>query len=287
MSATANLEPRPRLRRPSLAEATLHGGLTLFVESFKRYFFSKRSIVLSLLFLVPAGLIVLVRTLARPEVSSTQRFFDHLEYVTILTFMPTALLAFAALLNSVGVIQDEIEEQTLTYLLLRPTPRWMIYLAKLLAAGLATTILACAFHAASYFAAFAGTGQLGHALAYKLPPSMGALALSAIAYTSVFGLVGLLLQRSLVVGICYIVIFEGVLASIPFNFRSYTVIYYFRVLCQRWLGVPADFWGLEPTNIPDASRCIITLLAASAVLGLLGAIYTQRKEFRMKTPAGA
>jgi ABC-2 type transport system permease protein len=286
MTATADIEPRQRLRKPSLGEAALHGGLTLFVESFKRYFFSKRSIVLSLLFLVPAALTVLVRSLARPEISSSERFFDHIEYVTILTFMPTALLSFAALLNSVGLIQDEIEEQTLTYLLLRPTPRWTIYIAKLLAAALATTILACAFLAVSYLCLYVSSDYFDRVSGH-LPKAMGALALTAVAYTSFFGLLGLLVKRSLVIGVVYIVVFEGILASIPFNFRSYTVIYYFRVMCHHWLGVPADFWGLQPTNIPDASRCVYTLLIASVVFALLGAFYTQRKEFRMKTPAGA
>jgi ABC-2 type transport system permease protein len=260
----------------------MHGGWTLFLESFRRYFFSKRSIVLSLLFVAPAVMIVLGRWLEDSPV-----FDPEIEFVVILTFAPTALLSFAALLNAVGLIQDEIEEQTLTYLLLRPTPRWVIYLAKLLAAALTTVILACSFQLVSYVAAFSGTEHFSDAMRNRMPATMFALALTATAYTAVFGLLGLLLRRSLIVGICYIVVFEGILASIPFNFRSYTVIYYFRVMCHHWLGVPADFWGLQPTNIPDASRCVYTLLIASVVFALLGAFYTQRKEFRMKTPAGA
>ena len=47
--------------------------------------------------------------------------------------MPHTLVPLTALLYATGMIHDEIEEQTLTYLLVRPLPKWGIYLTKLLA----------------------------------------------------------------------------------------------------------------------------------------------------------
>jgi ABC-2 type transport system permease protein len=289
MSATPERLTPARLRKPSLGEAAMHGGWTLFVESFKRYAWSKRSLVLALLFAMPSVLVMLVRMLNRDPDAGSLKELQGVERSVILTFAPTTLLSFAALLNAAGLIQDEIEEQTLTYLLLRPTPRWMIYLAKLLAATLATVILACVFHTISYLCLYSGRSEGTDALRTSLPASMAALALATAAYSSVFGLIGLVLKRSLVVGVLYIVIFEGILALIPFNFRNYTIAYHFRVLCHHWVDVPADFWGLlTNTNVvPYASSSATILLSAAAVFAFLGAVYTQRKEFRMKTPAGA
>jgi ABC-2 type transport system permease protein len=289
MSASQERLSPARLRKPSLGEAALHGGWTLFVESFKRYLFSKRTLVLSLLFAMPSALILLARTLGRSDVVGGLNWIHEVERAVILTFAPTALLSFAALLNAAGLIQDEIEEQTLTYLLLRPTPRWLIYIAKLAAAMLVTVILACLFHMISYLSLCVGLEHGWEVLSDSMPASMAAIALTATAYSAVFGLIGLLLKRSLVVGVLYIVIFEGILASIPFNFRSYTIVYYFRILCHRWVGVPESFWGLPATStdIPTATSCITILLSTAAVVAAIGAIYTQRKEFRMKTPAGA
>ena len=48
----------------------------------------------------------------------------------MLNFIPHALAPLAALLYSAGIIQDEVEDQTLTYLLLRPLPRWALYLGQ-------------------------------------------------------------------------------------------------------------------------------------------------------------
>jgi ABC-2 type transport system permease protein len=279
-----------RLRKPSLGEAAMHGGWSLFVESFKRYFFSKRSVVLSLLFLVPSALIVLIRSVDDSPNVGTLQWFRSVETGILLNFAPTVLLSFACLLNAVGLIQDEIEEQTLTYLLLRPTPRWMIYLSKYLAATLTTVLLACFFHTVGFLCLYLGTDHLGDVLSTNLPKSMAAVALAAVAYSAVFGMIGLLLKRSLIVGVLYIVIFEGVLAMIPFNFRSYTIIYYFRVLSIDWVGVDPNFWGMTPTAsqpLPAASHCVLVLILTAAVFALLGAYYVQRKEFRMKTPAGA
>lgn len=289
MSAASERMSPARLRKPSLREAAMHGGWTLFVESFKRYAFSKRSMVVSLLFAVPSALIVLERALGSRDIAGSLEELQTIERNVILTFAPTTLMSFAALLNAAGLIQDEIEEQTLTYLLLRPTPRWLIYLSKLAAATLTTVILACLFHAAAYVSLYAGSPYAGEALSASMPASMAALALTATAYSAFFGLIGLIVKRSLVVGILYIVIFEGILSRIPFNFRSYTIVYYFRVLCHRWLGVPDSYWALPetPSEIPAAATCILVLLCAAAVFAVLGAVYTNRKEFRMKTPAGA
>ena len=59
-------------------------------------------------------------------------------------------MPLAALLYAAGIIQDEVEEQTLTYLLLRPLPRWALYLVKLLATLLVTSVLTAVFTAATF-----------------------------------------------------------------------------------------------------------------------------------------
>jgi ABC-2 type transport system permease protein len=224
-----------------------------------------------------------------PEGTERLSELKHIEWGVILTFAPTVLLSFAALLNSTGLIQDEIEEQTLTYLFLRPTPRWMIYLAKLVAATLTTALIAVAFQALAYVLLYSGTGRFSDALGTLIPRSAGALALTTVAYSAFFGLIGLILKRSLVVGVLYIVIFEGILAAIPFNFRTYTIVYHFRVMSYHWLGVGPEVWGMPAPSpeAPTAGGSAAALAIAAVVFASLGALYVQFKEFRMKTPAGA
>src|SRR5205085_554685 len=81
----------------------------------------RRLLILALLFLLPTVLAAIVRFAPHAPPSS------HLEFVIVFHFIPHALVPLTALLYSAGLIQDEVEEQTLTYLLLRPIPRWALF----------------------------------------------------------------------------------------------------------------------------------------------------------------
>ena len=88
----------------------------------------RRLLVLSLLFALPSVLAAVVSLLSHypPPV-------EELKFALVFNLIPHALAPLAALLYAAGIIQDEVEEQTLTYLLVRPLPRWAIYIVKLLA----------------------------------------------------------------------------------------------------------------------------------------------------------
>ena len=55
------------------------------------------------------------------------------------------LVAIIELLYASGMIPDEVEEQTLTYLLVRPLPKWAVYAVKLLATVCVVAALVAAF----------------------------------------------------------------------------------------------------------------------------------------------
>ena len=63
---------------------------------------------MAILFLVPAALAIFVRATA-PDAPAV-----HIEFVFAFMFIPQALLPLVALLYASGVIQDELEEQTIT-----------------------------------------------------------------------------------------------------------------------------------------------------------------------------
>jgi ABC-2 type transport system permease protein len=203
--------------------------------------------------------------------------------------IPHALAPLTALLYAGGIIQDEIEEQTLTYLLTRPVPRWAVYLAKLAMTVVVTSILTGFFTALTLTVIYWNTDQFwGEVLPDRALKIAALLALTQAAYCSLFAAVSLLLHRSMIVGLIYIVVFEGLLASFPTVARLLTVMYYFRVLSARWLEpAGSQEWSLDLATAPSNLRCVLTLAAASAVLVLLGAVLMMRREFRVKTPEGS
>ena len=128
---------------------------------------------------------------------------------------------------------------------------------------------------------------LGEILPWRALKIAGLLALAQVAYCSLFGAIGLFLRRSLIAGLVYIIVFEGLLVSFVAVARQLTVMYYFRLLAIDWLS-PSDsaMWNFDLATSPNSGRCVLILLGASSVFALLGAALMMRREFRMKTPEG-
>ena len=95
-------------------------------------------------------LALVVRTTA-PDVPSIA-----LEFLFSFMFVPQAVLPLLALLYASGMIQDEQEDQTLTYLLIRPISKWALYIVKLLATLTTTMAMTCVFTVLMYAAIYLG-----------------------------------------------------------------------------------------------------------------------------------
>ncbi len=271
-------------RRSASAELSALGAL--FALTVRQHTHGRRLLVLALLYLVPCALAVVLRCLPHPAPA------DSLEFALVLTLLPHGLAPLTALLYAAGVVSDEVEEQTLTYLLLRSVPRWKLYLTKLVATLCVTVVLVAGAVLALYAAIYVGTAQFW---SDALPRAFGAVAvmtLAQIGYCALFGFLGLVTRRSLIAGIVYIVAIEGVLANLDFVGRALTVVYYVRTLSLRWLNLPADLlrqcqegWGMtELAKLPSSGECVLVLLAFGVVVSLVSALRFARSEFRVKTP---
>jgi ABC-2 type transport system permease protein len=255
----------------------------LFVLTLRENLRGRRRLLLSLLFLLPSVLAVVVRLapFAPPP--------EEVEFAFVFNLIPHALATLTALLYAAGIIRDEVEGQTLTYLLLRPLPRWALYLTKLAATVLVTSALTGVFTVLTYAVVYWNTTDLwGGVLAGRALKAAAVMALAQAAYCSLFAYLGLVTRWALLVGLAYIIGFEGLLANFDFVGRRLTVMYYFRVLSVRWLDLKhVEAWSLDLTTAASARACVLTLLGVSAVLALLGAALMMRQEFRMKTPEGS
>ena len=255
----------------------------LFVLTLRQYIHGRRLLVLSVLFSLPSVLAAAVCLGARfvPPAAS-------LEFGLALNLIPHALVPLAALVYAAGIVQDDVEEQTLTYLLLRPLPRWALYLVKLLATVLVTSLLTAVFTAATLVVInLTASEPMTAGLAERALKMTGVFSLAQVAYCGLFGLMGLLTRRSIVMGVAYIILLEGLLASLDTVARRLTVMYYFRVLALRWLK-PAggNDWSIDLTTAPETQTCVLVLLGVGSVLAVAAALFFARSEFRMKTPEG-
>lgn len=254
---------------------------TLFGITVSRQLRGRRLLIFSLLFSLPIIYAVLAHRFLDPYRA------DEVESILVFGLIPQALVPLTALLFASGMVQDEVEEQTLTYFLIRPIPRWLVYLTKLAATWLVTACLTALFASCAEVTIFWGTEDFDpSALARRAAVVSGLLAISLLAYSAVFGLLGLLVRRPLVMGAVYIMVLEGAVANIDFMVRRSTIMYYVRTLSIRWLNVSAADWSIDTDDAPGAAACVITLLSIAGVLSLLGAWIFSIREFRVKTPEG-
>ena len=298
MTSAPSLATAGRFNSVSIG-ARLRACWTLYRLTLRQHFHGRRWLVVAALFLLPVGLAVLVRV-TEPDVPSAA-----LEFILAFMFIPQALLPLVALLYASGIIQDEQEDQTITYLLIRPIPKSAIYVIKLLATLTTTVGLAAIFTVLTYAAIYVGADVQPESVATRCVKAASIHALAVVAYCTLFGLMSLLTTRILVVGILYIAVVEGLLANLPFGIRLITVIYYTRIIAYRSLdfivtsprgrteNIAAEAWqldvGRDPELLehPQLSTCWMVLLIGSLVCTLLAAWLCTQREFHVKTPEKA
>ncbi len=270
----------------------------LYALTVRQHMRGKRWMVAAVLFLLPAALALVIRSVS-PDVPRR-----GLEFIFAFMFIPQALLPLVALLYASGIIQDEQEEQTITYLLIRPIRKWVLYLVKLLATLTTTVFLTAVFTGLTYVAIYWGSGEtnaVDESPLRRCIITMSIHSLSVIAYCCLFGVISLLTRRTLIAGIVYAAIFEGFLANLPLSIRLITVIYYARVIAYRSMSflvptpvgpqdIAGEAWQLgvrtdpELLEHPALGACVKVLLLASLALAAVGAWQCSRKEFHVKTP---
>src|SRR6478735_2287635 len=135
------------------------------------------------------------------------------------------LVPIMCLLIGTGVIAPEIEDGSIVYLLAKPLPRRTIVLSKLVVA----VAVAVAFNVVSIVLASEIAGDEDGRLAL----SMGvATALASIAYVAVFFMIAVLTRNSIIVGLLYALLWEGVLAGYVPGVRAVSI--------RQWALAPAE-----------------------------------------------
>jgi ABC-2 type transport system permease protein len=283
-----------QIARPSFASSGLVAIWTLYSLTIRQHLHGRRWLVMSVLLLLPAGLAILIRATATGVPSIVLEFL--LPYMLI----PQALLPIVALAYAAGIIQDEQEEQTLTYLLIRPIPRWAIYSVKLLATISTTVLLTTIFTALTFVAIYAGSHSTVEDVPIRCLKTIAVHDLTVIAYCCLFGLLSMLIRWVLLAGIMYMVVIEGLLANLPLGVRLITVIYYGRSIAYqslpfkftedgRTVNLAADAWHFDPDSTAamlSIPTCVAVLIFASLAFAGIGSMLCARREFHVKTPGG-
>ncbi|MFC0503369.1 ABC transporter permease [Micromonospora costi] len=159
------------------------------------------------------------------------------------------VLPVVALIVGTGVLGAEIDDGTVVHILTKPLPRWQIVLPKLaVATGVTAATVAVPLYVAGVLA---DSVRLGLALA-------AAACLGALAYSALFLALSLLTRRPVLLGLVYVLIWEGLLG----NFVSGTKV----LSIQQYVIALAD--RLAPTGLLETSVSVPVAAVMTALVSV-------------------
>lgn len=231
----------------------------LFRLSLRQLMGPWRLLLLFLFAALPVGLALLLTLLQGEDETSNSGYVNFVDSLLISAVMPVTSLVLAT-----SAFGNEVEDKTLNYLVLRPVPRYQIVLAKLTAvlvigvplvviSGVAVTLI--------------GNGGFGAKIVVldSTPQAVAAIGLAlllgTVTYSSLFTWAGLMSTRALPYALVYVVLWEGVIASIFSGIRYISVRGYalafmhglddssFAELSGRAIELPAALVGVTAVTI--------------------------------------
>ncbi|MFC7544871.1 ABC transporter permease subunit [Plantactinospora sp. GCM10030261] len=134
------------------------------------------------------------------------------------------VLPVIALIVGTGVLGSEIDDGTIVHILTKPIPRWQIILPKLgVAAGVTAVTAAIPLYVAGVLAE---SVRLGLGMA-------AAAAVGAVVYSALFLALSLITRRPVLLGLVYVLIWEGLLGNLVRGTAVLSVQQYVVALADR------------------------------------------------------
>ena len=171
------------------------------------------------------------------------------------TLVIRIVLPLVALIVGTSAIGSEIEDGTAVFLLVKPIPRWRIALSKLLvAAGLTLVLVVPPIIVTGLLVSGAGGDSLGTTFGFALAAIAG-----GAAYACAFTALGTLTSRALIIGLVYVLLWEGVLAGLLEGTRFLSIRQATLGLAAAWTGQDTGEAALDPATA--------TFVVVAVVLG--------------------
>ncbi|HEY6609220.1 MAG TPA: ABC transporter permease [Candidatus Limnocylindria bacterium] len=209
----------------------------------------RRTLLLSLFGLLLVVVTVLYR-LGTPSASESLEVTVRL----LADFGIGVLLPLVAVIVGTSALGSELEDGTIVYLLARPVPRWRIAIVKWLVAWVITCLLVAP---AIFVAGVIGHGDVQLALGFAVASVFGALE-----YTAVFVALSIITSRALIVGLAYVVVWEGFVAALFAGTRSISIRQHALAVAEALGGNGAA--GVAELELANALvlGTVVTVLAA-------------------------
>jgi len=174
-----------------------------------------------------------------------------------------ALLPLVTVIVGTAALGSELDDGTIVYLLAKPVPRPLIVIVKLVVAWLVSAALVAL---PILIAGIVGSGDASLGVGYGVAALLGALE-----YAAVFLALSLVTSRALVIGLAYVVVWEGVVAGLFAGTRIVSIRQHALAVADALVGeggVPSEL-GVETALIVGG---IITVAAIALAVRRLSVV---------------
>ncbi|MGN6377998.1 MAG: ABC transporter permease [Gaiellales bacterium] len=208
----------------------------------------KRTIIIGLIAFTPV-LMALAFALGRPDHSNDHSFYSDLVQQL---YVPT-VASLVSLVFGVSAFGDEREDGTILYLVATPQPRLGLVIAKVAAAWSSAVALLVPSLILSGLLSLGGNLTVG-LVAWPL----AGVLLASLAYCAASVLLSLYTRRPIVIGVLYILLWEGSIATFAASAEKLSISAYGRSFVAHVL--------------PQASKPVAGTVASAIVLGVVIAL---------------
>ncbi|MEE9161987.1 MAG: ABC transporter permease subunit [Candidatus Neomarinimicrobiota bacterium] len=172
----------------------------------------RRLLLMLLLVALPIGLAALVSATLSEDESSNREFINNLlDGLLIAGILPIVTMVMAT-----AAFGNELEDRTLSYLVLKPIPRSRIVLPKLLASIVVGGPLLVASGVGATLLGASGIGAALLVLDGDLQAAVAigvALLVGVVTYAAIFTWAGLVTARALAFALIYVFLWEGLIST--------------------------------------------------------------------------
>ena len=200
-----------------------------------------RGVLLFVLPLILLGLAMLVRALVGQDETASEHTLYRLGMVVIVPLV--------SLLATSGLLAPEIDDGSISYLLAKPISRHTIIVSKLVVA------VACVLVFGAVPMLVAGLIVRTEVPSVAVGFAVGALVGGA-AYCALFALLSILTRHAVVVGLIYLLIWEGLLGGLLDGVRWFSI--------TRWSGEIVD--EIADMSLVDDLSLTYAVVAVAVVL---------------------
>lgn len=220
--------------------------------------------------------IALIGVLAAYLPSVARNLTPEDAYVQLAGGLVYKLMALAAAIFTASIVSQEVEQKTIVYLLTRPIPRVVTLLARTLAAALVTLLIGLLGLVVVNLSCY-GAAAATNAIFYR---DVVALSVGAFAYTVLFLLVTLLINRSMPVCLLFAFGWENVIPNMPGDTVYVSVYGHLMALAQHPStgesgGPLAALSGAFGTNtIPTSTAWVILIGIVAIATGVSAFVFS-------------